>query len=782
MPEKKKKTWRKRLLKALIIFFAFFIVILFVSSPFAKYFIEKYDRYYTGREITVESAYMNPFTGYISFGNLKIYEANSNNVFFQTERLSADFAMLKLLVGTYEIEKANLYKPIGYIIQDSARHLNFRDWIIRWRPKIRKVKREPVHFSITDIEVTEGQFFYIANSIPVNYNIKHVNLRSSGFRWYTDTVATRFSFDAGIGKGTASGNFTVNTSNADYRMRVKVDQYELNFIEQYFKDFVNYGNFRGSFNASINATGSFKEAQNLVASGMLSFNDFHVGKNRQEDYAAFSRLTFKINKLSPRFRLYDFDTVLLENPYAKYEQYDHLDNIEHMFGRKGRNVATVYEQRGSHNLIIQLARYIEKLARNFLKSNYRVNRFAITNANLRFDDYSINEHFSAHTSPLTLTCDSADKNNARVRLYMSSKIKPYGNIKLNASINPRDSSDFEFRFMLRNVPVAMFNPYMVSYTSYPFNRGIVELTGIWNVLDGNIRSNNNIQVIDARLAKRVKNKENKRFPMWLGIFLVRDNYNIINYEIPVSGNLRDPLFHWRDIINDILWNILVKPPTTVKRERVKYVERKIEKSKEITWSMNSPELSRAQKKFLEKMNRYLRENAEAVITIQPYYYYEKEREHFLLFEAKKRFYMRQLKVNHIAMRDSIRIQRMSIKDSLFKQYMQSLCSDRLLFTVQSQAQCIWGKNAMNSLVKLHQNRIKAFLGIFDDAVRSRIKILPYNAVVPFNGFSFFQLNYKGQLPDYLEKAYVKMEELDNRSPRNAYRKYRKRNRRSQSDM
>ncbi|HKC69770.1 MAG TPA: hypothetical protein VKG26_16140, partial [Bacteroidia bacterium] len=54
----------------------FILVIVFIS-PITKYLIEKYDFKYTGREITLDWAYVNPFTGYIHLNNLKIFENKS---------------------------------------------------------------------------------------------------------------------------------------------------------------------------------------------------------------------------------------------------------------------------------------------------------------------------------------------------------------------------------------------------------------------------------------------------------------------------------------------------------------------------------------------------------------------------------------------------------------------------------------------------------------------------------------------------------------------------------
>ena len=93
------------------------LVILFIS-PIAKYLVEKYDEKFTGRQITMGWAYVNPFTGYIHFENLKIFELKSDSVFLSVKGLSANFAMLKLIRKTYEISEITLTHPRGIIIQN----------------------------------------------------------------------------------------------------------------------------------------------------------------------------------------------------------------------------------------------------------------------------------------------------------------------------------------------------------------------------------------------------------------------------------------------------------------------------------------------------------------------------------------------------------------------------------------------------------------------------------------------------------------------------------------
>src|ERR1044072_5016878 len=103
-----------------------FIVLLFaVLSPLAKYLIQKYDLQLIHREIKVESAFVNPFTGYVSFNGIRIFEDHSDSVFISAKSLSGNFALLKLLFRNYEIDHLHLIEPKVHVIQDSDR-INFQ--------------------------------------------------------------------------------------------------------------------------------------------------------------------------------------------------------------------------------------------------------------------------------------------------------------------------------------------------------------------------------------------------------------------------------------------------------------------------------------------------------------------------------------------------------------------------------------------------------------------------------------------------------------------------------
>ena len=100
---KTKFNFKKILRIALRVILVSAVVVLFFLSPLAKFLLEKYDVKLIGRELTLDRAYVNPFTGYIHINNLKIFEEKGDSLFLSAEGASARFSLHKLLWQTVEI-------------------------------------------------------------------------------------------------------------------------------------------------------------------------------------------------------------------------------------------------------------------------------------------------------------------------------------------------------------------------------------------------------------------------------------------------------------------------------------------------------------------------------------------------------------------------------------------------------------------------------------------------------------------------------------------------------
>lgn len=484
-----------------------------------------------------------------------------------------------------------------------------------------------------------------------------------------------------------------------------------------------------------------------------------------------------MEEFSPIHRKYLFDSIILTRPFLKYESYDSLDNVQAMFGKKGKNISDITEQPGRFNLVIEIARYIKVLSRNFFKSNYKIGKLALRHGEFVYNDYSLSEKYSVEATPLTITADSVNKNHRRADFHFSSRIKPFGEGKVFLSINPKDSGDFDMTYNIQNIPAASFNPYLISYTSFPLDRGTLGINGSWTVRNSVIKSTNHLVLIDPRVTKRIKNKDLDRLPMPLIMSFIRETGNVIDYEIPITGNLKNPKFHLGDVIWDVIGNIFIKPPSTPYREEVKNIETQIEKSLTVKWEGRQNTLSSHQGKFVNQISKFLKDNPAATLTVSPIEYSAREKEYILFFETKKKYFLMTTKreAKNFTESDSLEVSNMSVKDpTLVKQISKNL-SDTVMFTLQEKCLNYVGSKLVNSQFrKLEKARERSFRQYFiDNGTNERVIMLASSNNIPYDGFSYFKLAYPGESPKALLKAYQRMNELNDDAPRKRYLKERK---------
>lgn len=775
------KKWKRVLIIFFLVIFGTVAIIIAFLSPIAKYLIEKYDVKYTGREIEMDWMYVNPFTGYVHFENLTIYEHESDSTFFNVKGLSANMNMTQLLRKTYTVEYITVNRPWARIEQNK-KLFNFSDLIEKFSPDSTVVKdttKAPVRVNVLDVEIKDGEFHYIEHNIPVNYFVKEVNVKTPGYRWDVDSVSVEFGLKNGPGSGDINGDAKVNLASMDYAAAVTIDKFDLKLIEQYLKDLTNYGTFRAFLDLDMRVAGNTKNQTDMTTTGFVKVNDLHFGKNPKEDFVSVEQIHLQMREVSPKNYRYIFDSAIVKKPYFKYERYDDgWDNITTMFGRKGENIKQAQAEQASgekFNLILEIADFIEIIAQNFLQSYYRAGRVAVYDANIHFNDYTLAEKFGIAANPLTIEVDSIDKNKQRMEIALKTQLEPSGNVLVKASINPQNFQNFDVNYNINKIPVAAFNPYLLTYTSFPADRGTVELKGNWHVSGGKIDSKNNLLLLDPRFATRLKNEGHKWIPMRLILSILKSRGNVIDYDVPITGDLKDPKFDLWDIIGKVLTNIFVKPPSLGYILKTRTIERELEKSLTLKWEIRDYGLKPVNERFMKRVGEFLKETPEASISITPMMFTEKEKEAILFFEAKKKYYMKQHGLTSISSSDSTKIAKLSVHDTGFVEYLKSNNKDKLAFTIQDKCAFVVSQKEVNDkYTKLLKDREQHFRSYFKDAgVNSRVKVQKAISTVPFNGFSYYKIDYKGDYPEKLLNAYYDMNDLNKTKPRKDYEKKRK---------
>lgn len=99
----------------------------------------------------------------------------------------------------------------------------------------------------------------------------------------------------------------------------------------------------------------------------------------------------------------------------------------------------------------------------------------------------------------------------------------------------------------------------------------------------------------------------------------------------------------------------------------------------------------------------------------------------------------------------------------------------MVFTIQEKCTRLVNTSLLkSSLNTLLSERESTFMNYFKEKnVDKRVRLLSAKNEIPYNGFSYYKIEYKGTIPDYLMKAYQQMVEFNENEPRSKFQKERK---------
>jgi hypothetical protein len=735
-------------IRAVIIISGIALLLAIIASPLTRYLIEKHDVEYIGREIKVGRAFVNPLAGTLSLSNLEVYEYDGDTVFTSAGRIKVNLSLIKLISGTYELSSLKVNNPeIAIIRRDTV--FNFSDINIKLLSR---------RVNIRNIEINNGKVNYREMDIPVNFTISEITFRSPGLFWNVDSVSGSFSMAPEY--GLFSGNFMFRKDTMDYRFDINLSDMNLELFEPYIADMAGEANLSGMINLDLEASGNFNQLMKGRARGSFELNDLHFGPNEEVDYLNINRILFQFTDINLEEGHFILDSVLIDKPSILYQLYDTLDNFRRMF-TSVPGVEPGESEAAADSL---------NLLKNINTSDYYVHSFAVNNARIEFNDFSLYEKFSIGVDKLNIKADTIDKQNRRVAVAVDGNIRPYGKFGANLSMDPDNEENFDFKYEILNVAATVFNPYLITYSSHRLDHGTIGMHGALSVRDANIDGMNHFLVINPQNTKRIRDKDTKWIPLPLIMAFVRERGSIIDYYIPIKGDLNDPEFIFCDVITDIMRNILVKPPTTPYRLEVKNVENQIEKTLNVRWQMRQYTIEDEQAKFMDKVARFLKENPEARIVVQPVFYEEKEKENILFFEAKKKYFLlsHDKEVLTFSKSDSNKVEKIPPTDLAFVQFLNNSIKHHELLTLQEKCYRFIGSEPVKHKYEdLILKRKEAFMEFFID-VKDRVEILDVMSLPPYNWLSFYDITYKGDIPEFLSEAFDKLYEFNTQPPREEY--------------
>ena len=112
---------------------------------------------------------------------------------------------------------------------------------------------------------------------------------------------------------------------------------------------------------------------------------------------------------------------------------------------------------------------------------------------------------------------------------------------------------------IKNLALKHFSNYSLHYTAYPLKAGTLAFASDSKIVDRNLDSKNTIDIYNITVGdKDDKIDPEYTVPMKIGLYILKDKDDKIQFDIPVKGNLDDPEFSYGKIIWKTVVNLLIK--------------------------------------------------------------------------------------------------------------------------------------------------------------------------------------------------------------------------------
>jgi hypothetical protein len=750
---KKKRTAYRWIFIILCSITLLFILLVLAVSPYVKYILEKEDIKLINREIRIGWSYANIFTGYVYLSDVTIYEPGKDTAFVKAESVSGYLDLRELLKHNFHIREFTFNQPVINVLQN-RKDYNFKDLTER---KDRK-KSHPGRFKVLDLKINNGTLYYTERAASINYFVHNLNV-SSSTRLDRDTLAFLYSFDSGPGSGNIKGYCGFKPGDKTYDLHIISGHYTLELLEEYLHDITGKGNLDAVMDADMHITGSLTDKLAMNAKGFIGISNLHFGETKEKEIASLDSFLISFRELKPRDNLRFIDSIIVRKPFIKYEKYDQQDNWTRLLGVHSEKMNKARADSTKFNLLLEVVDYIHDMVLDFFESNFKVDRFRVAKGSLLYNDYSLVKKFSLGASEVSITGDSIEKTRRTVDLKMNCMIRPYGSLQAFLKVNSKDKKDMDLVYHLQDISAAAFNPLIIEATSYPLDRGSVSGHGKWMIRDNIIQSENHLRIFEPHSDKRVNDPKVKHKPLPLLLFFLNERGNTIDYELPITGDLKKPDYHPALIMTGLLRSLLVNTPNPQYSMEVSYTEPPPVKFHAIQFDFNDAMPAGDQSAFMKELNHALKDDHDLKISITPFEFRSSEFENALFFEAKKLYYL-DLKgkpESGFDLNDSIFVEGLSVKDPLFMQYLEKHAPSSLYPTRQEACLLLTGESRINNkLEDLRNARRKNFLDLFDEDLRTRISFAPIESGIPFNGFSEYRVSYNKNIPDSLTEEYQKL--------------------------
>ena len=691
-----------------------YFIALLVAPKIARSYIEEHSKEMIGRSITIKDISLNPFTYVLDVDTLAVMEADDKTPFVAFEKFSMNINPLKLFTKTLDI--SDIYMKALYVrVKQHGERFNFTDILEHLarqdsiyyaeHPEEKKAEDNsnksaaeiaaglPVKLSLRNIVFEKGNIIYQDTKVGSKFHIKDFSINIPAIYLEDNATGVDVSLRFADG-GDLSVKVDANMATYDFNIYLNLHRFALACIKPYLNDFINYKDFAGYLSANLTISGNINSILSSNVKGKVSLDNIDLTENSGHKLGA-ENVTVGIGKANLTDNEYLIDSVIVDAAFAHIDLYKNgKTNFDILLDpkNKGQDIDTTNvtetkskeepkeepkaEAAATDSSSVAAADSTEKPA-PAKKLKARINKLLVKNTYVTATDHTIIRPFNYKVTAITVTGQNINYDTP-CNVNVTASFPEGGSLSLKYHGALSNLNTMDIYISVKNLVLKHFSNYSLHYTAYPIKAGTLAFASENKIVDRNLDSKNTIDIYNITVGNKVDDIDPEyTVPMKIGLYILKDKDDKIQFDVPVKGNLDDPEFSYGKIIWKTVLNLLVKVAVSPFRlvgnlamAGANALGFDLGKNNEVVIDANTETFTSEQYAKAIKMTEMIQKDPNLILTFTQYYNPRKTAKEYKVKQLKIDFYKQKNNKTELNELDHRAIDEMDESDKEFKAYVK----------------------------------------------------------------------------------------------------------------
>ena len=569
---------KKRYIVLIVLAALIVLVIAAINAApgIVKNYIVDHSEELIGRKMKIENVEFSPLSFTVSVDDFAIYETDGTTPFVAFEKFRININPTHLIHK--EISVSEIYlKGLYTRVTQKGDQFNFSDILDKFsadssasadttKKSSAKVAKSAETSSDTaqalNLDPTEALYGFsvaIENISLEKGNIIYEDLKVGSKIHLQDfsvaIPAVYFSnknTDIGVNLKFANGgdlgvHVQFNMKTQDFGVNVTLNKLALAVAKPYLKDFINYKDFEGLLGANLNVAGNINHILSSNISGTAAIDKIKLTETSGKAID-ISHIGVGINKANLDAMDFRIDSVIVDGVSANIELFkDGKTNIDVLI-EPLMKPAKETAQKEPEPKKEEKSKPLKAI----------VNKLQVANTTVTATDHTPKQPFNYKVSSIAVNGENINFNTP-CTINVSAAFPEGGTMKLKYKGALSDIGTMNAYISVKNLALKHFSPYSHHFTGYPISSGTMAFASENAMNNWNIESKNTIDIYNINVGDKDGSTDPEYIvPMKVGLYILKDKDDKIQFDVPVKGNVKDPEFSYVKIVWQTVMNLLIK--------------------------------------------------------------------------------------------------------------------------------------------------------------------------------------------------------------------------------